>query len=97
MRRAAATAQSRSGTLALGIFAGLAPGPLRDGLATFIAASHDVRLRLIEGSPSELLEGLTARRLDMLITAFMPDIAGKIVTQRHEEPTSELPSRKRRS
>src|SRR3546814_12680768 len=81
MRRAAATAQSRSGTLALGIFAGLAPGPLRAGLATFIAASPDVRLRLIQGSPSELLEGLTARRLELLIPAFLPDIAGMIVPQ----------------
>src|SRR3546814_17481123 len=35
MRRAAATAQSRSGPLTLGFFVGLASGPLRDGLAAF--------------------------------------------------------------
>lgn len=81
MRRAAATAQSRSGTLALGIFEGLASGPLRNGLAAFIAASPDVRLRLVEGRPSELLDRLTDRRLDLLITAFPPGLAGTVVVQ----------------
>src|SRR3546814_16938668 len=80
MRLAAAAAQSRSGTLTLGFFVGLASGPLRDGLAAFIAASPDVRLRLVEGPPSELLDRLTARNLDMLITAFVPDLSGTIVT-----------------
>src|SRR3546814_3228633 len=88
MRGAAARAQSSSGILTLGFFVGLASGPLRDGLAAFIAASPDVRLRLVEGPPSELLDRLTARNLDMLITAFVPDLAGTIVTQEElwEEP-----------
>jgi LysR family hydrogen peroxide-inducible transcriptional activator len=81
MIRAVATAQSRAGTLNLGFFAGLASGPLREGLATFVAASPDVRLRVIEGFPSDLHRQLTDRSLDMLIAGLMPSIAGNVISQ----------------
>ncbi len=73
--RAAATATSQIGMLTIGFYPGIASGPLHDGLADFIAECPKVRLRLIEGLPGELNRRLSEGGIDVVFTAFMPDLA----------------------
>lgn len=81
MVRAAATAQSRAGNLALGFFPGLAAGLLRAGIANFTAASPQVRLRLVEALPGELHRQLNERAIDLMIVALMPELESKTLVQ----------------
>lgn len=79
--RAAATATSQVGTLAVGFYPGISSGPLRDGIADFIAECPEVQLRLIEGMPGELNRQLSDGGIDVLFTAFMPDLATPTLVQ----------------
>lgn len=83
MVRAAAAAQSRAGNLTLGILPGLVAGPLRAGIAGFIAASPQVRLRLVEALPGELHRKLNERAIDMMVVALVPKLESKILVQEH--------------
>ncbi len=77
MVQAAEAAQSRSGTLTLGFFPGLARGPLRVGLNEFMRASPGVKLRLVEGFPGELYRQLSERAIDLMVVGLMPNIASQ--------------------
>lgn len=81
MMRAAAAAQSRAGKLTLGIFPGLVTGPLRAGIADFIAASPQVRLRLVEALPGALHRQLTEQAIDLMVVALMPELKSKMLVQ----------------
>ena len=72
MMQAAATAQSRTGNLTLGFSPGLLLGPLRAGIADFIAAGPQVRLRLVEAGPQGLHQQLNERAVDLMIVAPTP-------------------------
>ena len=81
MARATATAQSRRGTLTLGFGHGLATGPLRAGIAAFVAAYGGVRLQLVEDGADALREGLVERALDLIIVRAMPELADSSLTR----------------
>jgi LysR family hydrogen peroxide-inducible transcriptional activator len=72
MARATDVATSRTGTLSIGFSPGLASGPLREGIADFIAECPDVMLRLVEGVPETLYRNLNDRTIDVIIAAFLP-------------------------
>lgn len=79
--RAAATAISQVGTLSLGFYPGLASGPLREGLADFIAECPKVGLRFAEGLPGDLHRQLSEHSIDIIFTAFMPDLSTPALVQ----------------
>jgi DNA-binding transcriptional LysR family regulator len=79
--RTAAASQSQSGRLSVGFYPGIANGPLRDGLLAFRAQCPDVDLNLLEAVPSELHRGLRDGSLDLVVTAFMPDLASPAFAQ----------------
>lgn len=79
--RTAAASQSQRGRLSVGFYPGIANGPLRDGLLAFRAECPDVDLNLIEAMPSALHRGLREGSLDLVITAFMPDLASSAFAQ----------------
>ncbi len=81
MVRAAETAQSRAGTVTLGIFQGLSVGRLRAGVSAFVADRPEVRLQIVEGLPGELHRQLNERTLDLFVAAFVPDLASKALVQ----------------
>lgn len=81
MIKAAATAQSRSGNLTLGLSPGLVVGPLRSGVADFIAASPRVHLRLVEAGPYELRRQLIERAVDIMIVAPAPRLGSTALVQ----------------
>ena len=81
MIRAAATAQSRAGNLTLGFSPGLLLGPLRAGIAAFIAASPHVHLRFVEASPQDLRRQLTERAIDFMIVAPTPRLESTTLVQ----------------
>jgi len=76
MSEAIATAQGRTGQLAVGFFSGLTSGPLRSAIANFCRTSPEVRLRLVEGLPGELHRRLNERDIDLMIVALMPLLHG---------------------
>jgi LysR family hydrogen peroxide-inducible transcriptional activator len=79
--RAAATAVSQVGALTIGFYPGMASGPLREGLADFIAECPGVHLRFAEGLPGDLHRQLSERSIDIMFTAFMPDMANPALVQ----------------
>lgn len=79
--RAAAAATSQIGTLRIGFYPGIASGPLRTGLADFIAECPDVQLRFVEGLPGELNRLLNNGSIDLMFTAFMPNLATPTIVQ----------------
>lgn len=79
--RAAATAISQVGTLSIGFYPGIASGPLREGLADFIAECPNVRLSFTEGLPGDLHRQLSEHSIDIIFTAFMPDLATPALVQ----------------
>lgn len=81
MVRAVETAQSRAGIVTLGFFPGLSAGPLREGISAFIAASPEVRLQMVEALPGELHRQLNERTIDLMVVAFLPDLASKTLEQ----------------
>ena len=81
MIQAVATAQSRAGNLTLGFSSGLVTGPLRAGIADFMASSPQVRLRLVEAGPQDLRRQLTERAIDLMIVAPTPRLESKTLVQ----------------
>ena len=81
MARAAAAAQSRIGRLSVGFYPGISSGPLRDGFAGFVRDCPDVELRLVEGSAGDLHRQLNAHELDIIFTAFLPDLCNPTLVQ----------------
>ena len=81
MIQAVATAQSRAGNLTLGFSPGLFLGPLRSGIADFIATSSQVRLRLVEAGPQDLRRQLAERAIDLMIVAPTPRLESKTLEQ----------------
>lgn len=79
--RALATAQSMTGSLAVGFYPGLASSPLSAGVAEFLQTRPDVQLRFVEASPSELHRQLNERILDITFTALLPELMGGAVVQ----------------
>jgi LysR family hydrogen peroxide-inducible transcriptional activator len=79
--RALATAQSTTGSLAIGFFPGLSSTPLSAGIAEFHQTCPDVQLRFVEASPSELHRQINERILDITFTALLPELAGGAVMQ----------------
>lgn len=75
MANAAAVATSRSGSLTLGFYPGVASGPLRDGVADFVAECPDVKLQFVEAPPGTLYRHLNDRIIDVMFSAFVPDTA----------------------
>ena len=76
IERAITIAQSLSGSLTVGFSAGLASGPLHEGVAEFRESRPDVELRFVEGSPSDLHRQLNERTVDITFAALLPDLAG---------------------
>ena len=81
LTEAVATAQSRSGNLTLGLAPGVLMGPLRAGIAAFIATSPKVRLRLVEAAPHHLRRQLNERLIDLMIVAPTPKLESKTLVQ----------------
>ena len=82
MVRAVAAAQSRAGTLTLGIFPGLiAASPLRASIADFARTSPQVALRLAEALPDELHRRLNERTIDLMVVTLLPKLESKTLTQ----------------
>lgn len=81
MLNAVATAQSRAGHLTMGFAPGLIFGPLRAGIAAFIAISPQVRLSLIEAGPQDLRRQLNERAIDLMIVAPTPRLESKTLEQ----------------
>ena len=81
MVRAVEAAQSRAGTVAFGFSTGLAAGPLRAGIGDFRTANPMLSIRLVEGSPGELLRLLNERSLDIFVADGVPDLASKALAQ----------------
>jgi DNA-binding transcriptional LysR family regulator len=79
--RTAAASQSKHGRLSVGFYPGITNGPLRDGLRAFRADCPDVDLNLLEAMPSELHRRLRDGSLDLIVTAYMPDLASLAFTQ----------------
>lgn len=86
--RALATAQSMTGSLAIGFFPGLSSSPLSAGVAEFYQSCPGVQLRFVEASPSELHRQINERILDIAFTALLPELTGGAVVQERlwEEP-----------
>ena len=76
----AATCQC--GRLSVGFYPGLANGPLREGLKSFRVECPEVELILVEGMPGDLHAQLCDRSLDMLVAAFMPEVANAAFEQK---------------
>ena len=74
--RAATIAQSMAGSLTIGFTAGLACGPLREGIIEFHQSRSDVDLRFVEGSPNDLHRQLNERTLDIVFTGLLPGLGG---------------------
>jgi LysR family hydrogen peroxide-inducible transcriptional activator len=81
MSRAISTAQSQSGTLAVGFYPGIASGPLHDGIAAFARQSPNIQLRLVEGLPRELHRQLNERVIDIMFVALLPDLSSASLAQ----------------
>jgi len=81
MIRAIATAQSRTGSLTVGFYPGLASGPLHEALAAFVSERPDVGLRLVEALPQELHRQLNDRAIDIIFVTFLPDLASTTLIQ----------------
>ena len=79
--RALATAQSMTGSLAIGFYPGLTSSPLTAGIAEFRQTCPDVQLRFVEASPSELHRQLNERILDITFTALLPELTGGAIVQ----------------
>lgn len=79
--RAAAASQSQRGRLSIGFYPGIASGPLREGLLAFRADCPEVELDLVEAMPGELHARLCDHSLDLVIAAFMPDLASPAFAQ----------------
>lgn len=76
----AATCQR--GRLSVGFYTGLASGPLREGLKSFRVECPEIELVLVEGMPGDLHAQLCDHSLDLVIAAFMPDVANAALEQR---------------
>ncbi|NOW44924.1 LysR family hydrogen peroxide-inducible transcriptional activator [Novosphingobium sp. SG751A] len=76
IERALATAQSRAGSLAIGIHPALAFGPLGDALIEIRDECPDVQFQLVEGPPGDLYRRLNEQTLDIMFMALHPDVAG---------------------
>lgn len=76
----AATCQR--GRLSVGFYTGLASGPLREGLKSFRVECPEIELVLVEGMPGDLHAQLCDRSLDLVIAAFMPDVANAAFEQK---------------
>ena len=81
MVNAVAAAQGRIGRVTVGFSCGLAAGPLRAGLAEFVAASPEVELRMTEAPPSALYRQLTQHAVDLVISPGLPIVPSKILKQ----------------
>ena len=81
MVRAVEAAQSRAGTVTLGFSTGLAAGPLRAAIGDFQTAGPMLKIRLVEGSPGELLRRLNERSVDLFVADRVPDLASKAIAQ----------------
>lgn len=81
MGRAAAAAQSRIGRIWVGFYPGISSGSLRAGLAGFVRDCPDIELRLVEGSAGDLHRQLNAHELDIIFTAFLPDLGNPALVQ----------------
>lgn len=79
--RAAAAGLSRAGRLSIGFYPGIASGPLREGLAAFIRECPDIELRFVEGSAGDLHRRLNAHELDIIFTAFLPNLGNAALVQ----------------
>lgn len=81
MARAAQTAQSRTGSLGIGFYPGIASGALHDGIVEFVATSPGVHLYFVEAMPRELHQLINARSIDIMFVALLPDIASTFLVQ----------------
>jgi len=81
MVRAAATAQSRRGTLTIGFLPGLASGPLRSGLYDFAHENPDVHIRMAEDFPGSLHRQLNQRTIDIMIAAHQQNLSQQKTVQ----------------
>lgn len=67
-----AASSSRLGKLSIGVYVGIASGPLREGLKSFRTECPDVVLNVVEGMPGELHPQLCENALDLVVAAFLP-------------------------
>ena len=82
MVRAVAAAQSRAGTLTLGLFPGLiAASPLRVAITEFARRSPQVVLCLAEALPDELHRRLNARAIDLMVVTLLPKLQSRLLMQ----------------
>jgi DNA-binding transcriptional LysR family regulator len=70
-----AAANGQHGRLSVGFYPGIASGPLRAGLLSFHAEYPELELNVVEGMPGELHAQFCDQTLDLVIAAFMPDLA----------------------
>lgn len=86
--RALATAQSVTGSLTVGFYAGIALGPLSEGIAEFRRTRPQVALHMVEKSPVELYRELNERLIDLVFTAFVTNAgsSGNVQERMWDEP-----------
>lgn len=79
--RAFATAQSRAGSLTVGIHPALAFGPVIDSLVELRAERPGVQFQLVEGPPGDLYRRLNEQSLDIMFMALHPEVDGGVNVQ----------------
>jgi LysR family hydrogen peroxide-inducible transcriptional activator len=77
-----AASSVRRGRLSVGFYSGIASGPLREGVISFRNECPEIELALVEGMPGDLHAQFCDRNLDLVIAAFMPEVANAAFEQK---------------
>ncbi len=78
---ALAAGLSRVGRLSIGFYPGIASGPLRDGIESFVRERPEVELHMVEASAGELHRQLNGGDLDVIFTAFLAELRNPAFVQ----------------
>lgn len=70
---AAESSRGMAGKVAIGLYTSLSTGRLRDAVLQFGREHAEIDLQLIEGSRSRMIEGLSARTLDVAVLIGTPE------------------------
>ena len=74
MAHAAASSRGTAGRLRIGLYTSLSGGKLRDAIREFSQDHSDTELEFVEGSRSRMIEGLSARTIDVTVLIGPPDL-----------------------
>ena len=92
MADAAAGGRGVTGRLTIGLYTSLSMGKLRGAIGEFSHEHPDIQLELIEGSRSRMIEGLSARTIDLTVLIGPPDpVLGEALPLWREQAYSIVP------